>query len=97
MYEPALTYLSRISLTSFMASSERGLIIHSKGLGPLVWCREMVNILRSVDRWLHENIPNGSTFELRFWHSGIPIIVQDRSNVEYRQHASDDEVHRPES
>ena len=71
--------------------------MHSKGLGLLVWCREIVNIRPGADRRLPENIPNGSTVELRFGHSRIPIIVQDRPNVEYRQYAGDDEVYRPES
>ena len=65
-----------------MASSERGLIVHSKGLGLLEWYHKMVSIRRSVGRWPQKNIPNGNTVELRFGHSMIPTIVQGRSDVE---------------
>lgn len=78
-----------------MVSLERGLITHSKFLGTLAWCRKTVNICRSVDRWLQENVPDGSTVELGFGHSRIPVIVQDRSNIEHGQYRGDREVHRP--
>ena len=91
--------LSQISCTSFIASSERGLIAHSKALGLLVRCHKTVNICCSVDpRWLQEkHIPNGRTVKLDFRHSRIPIFVQDRADVKHGQYASDDEVQRPES
>ena len=80
-----------------MAPSERGLIVHSKGLELLALCRKAVNICRGVDGWLQENMPNGSIVELNFRNLRIPIFVQDRANVKHRQYASDDEVHFPES
>jgi predicted metal-binding transcription factor (methanogenesis marker protein 9) len=80
-----------------MASSERGVIVHLKDLGPLVWCCKTVNTCRGVDRWLQENLQNGSTVELEFGHLRIPIVIQVRPNVEHGQHASDDKVHSPES
>ena len=43
------------------------------------------------------NVPKGDTVELRLEYSRLPIIIQDRPNVKYRQYASDDEVHRLES
>ena len=44
--------LSRISFTKFMASPERGLIVHSKDLGTLAWYRKTVNISRGANRRL---------------------------------------------
>jgi len=44
---------------------------------------------------LYENIPNDTAVELNFGHLRTPLLVQCRLNVEHREHASDDKVHRP--
>ena len=42
------------------------------------------------------NVPNEAPVEFSFGHLRISILVQGRSNVERKEHGSDEEVHRPE-
>ena len=43
------------------------------------------------------NTPEGRTVEFDLGQSWVPVFVQDGPDVKHGQHASDDEVNRPES
>ena len=43
-----------------------------------------------------EKVPNDAAAEFDFGYLRISIPVQGRSNIERREHGSDEEVHRPE-
>ena len=68
--------------------------MHLKGLGSLK--RDGQHCHHRNRRPL-KNEPNEAPMEFGFGYLRISILVQGRSNVERREHGSDEEVHRPES
>ena len=63
-----------------------------------VWIPDVkISIYHRANRQFQENIPNGSTVELKFGDSRFPIFAKSEPDVEYRQHTGDGKVCRSES